>query len=139
MSYEDSWGGKNLGRRLPLRCKLCADGTGGEDADIAVGDFWATDAKGGYPAFDNADGNSVIIARTQRGAELLLAAADQRILTLNPPVNLESVAAVQPLQAERRRTLAGRLAGRRLAGYRVPPATGATTSCSSWLCTLRPT
>ncbi|MCV7151161.1 Coenzyme F420 hydrogenase/dehydrogenase, beta subunit C-terminal domain [Mycolicibacterium pyrenivorans] len=116
MSYEDSWG-KNLGRRLPLRCKLCADGTG-EDADIAVGDFWATDAKG-YPAFDNADGNSVIIARTQRGAELLLAAADQRILTLNP-VNLESVAAVQPLQAERRRTLAGRLAGRRLAGYRVP-------------------
>jgi coenzyme F420 hydrogenase subunit beta len=116
MSYEDSWG-YNLGRRLQLRCKLCPDGTG-EHADIAVGDYWATDDKG-FPVFANADGNSVIIARTQRGAALLAAALDQGVVTLEP-IDLDSVAAVQPLQTERRTTLAGRLVGRRLAGYRVP-------------------
>ena len=116
MSYEDSWG-KTLGRRLQLRCKLCADGTG-EHADIAVGDYWATDAKG-FPVFENADGISVIIARTQLGAVLLAEARDQRVVAMSP-IDLDSVAAVQPLQTERRRTLAGRLLGRRLAGYRVP-------------------
>jgi coenzyme F420 hydrogenase subunit beta len=116
MSYEDSWG-YNLGRKLQLRCKLCADGTG-EHSDIAVGDYWATDSRG-FPKFVNAEGNSVIVARTQRGASLIAAAVAQGVVMLEP-IDLDCVAAVQPLQTERRKTLAGRLAGRRLAGHRVP-------------------
>ncbi|WP_420831932.1 Coenzyme F420 hydrogenase/dehydrogenase, beta subunit C-terminal domain [Mycolicibacterium austroafricanum] len=120
MSYADSWG-KNLGRRLQARCKLCPDGTG-EHADIAVGDYWATDDQG-FPVFANAEGNSVIIARTQLGAELLNSAAREGVITLNA-VTLDDVAAVQPLQTLRRRTLAGRLVGRWLAGYRIPKYRG---------------
>lgn len=116
MSYEDSWGNV-LGRKLQARCKLCPDGTG-EHADIAVGDFWASDDKG-FPVFENADGNSVIIARTQRGAALLAAASADGVVTLKP-IDLDNAAAVQPLQSERRRTLAGRLVGRWLAGYQIP-------------------
>jgi coenzyme F420 hydrogenase subunit beta len=116
MSYADSWG-NNLGRQLQLRCKLCADGTG-EHADIAVGDYWAIDDKG-FPAFENADGISAVIARTQRGAALLAAASRQGVITLNP-IDLDNLAAVQPFQTQRRETLAGRLVGRRLAGYRIP-------------------
>lgn len=116
MSYADSWG-NNLGRHLQLRCKLCADGTG-EHADIAVGDYWAADEKG-FPVFAEAAGNSVIIARTQRGAALIAAASDQGVVHLSS-IDLDSAAAVQTLQTERRRTLAGRLVGRQLAGYRIP-------------------
>lgn len=116
MSYQESWG-KNLGRRLQNRCKLCPDGTG-EHADIVVGDYWATDAQG-FPVFADAEGNSVVIARTRRGAALILSALSQGVVELKS-IDLNDVAAVQPLQTSRRRTLAGRLAGRRLAGCRIP-------------------
>lgn len=115
-SYEKSWG-SHLGKRLQDRCKLCADGTG-EHADIAVGDYWAVDERG-FPVFDDAEGISVVIARTQRGASLLAAAVGQNVLKLKP-VDLSAVAAVQPLQTQRRLTLAGRLVGRRLSGRPVP-------------------
>lgn len=116
MSYEASWG-ETLGRRLQTRCKLCVDGTG-EHADISVGDYWTTDAKG-FPLFADAAGNSVVIARTRRGAELLAAAMDHGVIHLQT-VRLDEVAAVQPLQTQRRLTLAGRLVGRQLSGHRVP-------------------
>ncbi|MGS0685687.1 Coenzyme F420 hydrogenase/dehydrogenase, beta subunit C-terminal domain [Nakamurella sp. GG22] len=119
-SYEDSWG-NHLGRRLQERCKICPDGTGGH-ADIAVGDYWHADASG-FPLFDDADGLSVAIARTARGHRLLMSARDAGVLGLEP-VDLDAVAAVQPLQVKRRRTLLGRLAGRRLAGRAVPRYSG---------------
>ncbi len=119
-SYEDSWG-NHLGRRLQERCKICPDGTGGH-ADIAVGDYWHADASG-FPLFDDADGLSVAIARTERGHRLLVRARDAGVLGLEP-VELDAVAAVQPLQVKRRRTLLGRLAGRRLAGRAVPRYSG---------------
>jgi len=115
-SYEESWGG-HLGRRLQERCKICPDGTGGH-ADIAVGDYWRTDASG-FPTFADADGMSVAIARTPRGHQLLMAAQQAGVLVLGPIV-LDDVAAVQPLQVRRRRTLLGRLVGRVAAGRRVP-------------------
>lgn len=115
-SYEDSWG-THLGRDLQWRCKICVDGTGA-DADISVGDFWDAD-ENGYPRFVEQDGNSVVIARTPRGHELLLAAARAGVIHL-APANLDDVERIQPLQRDRRRTLNGRLAGRKLAGYRVP-------------------
>ena len=116
LSYEESWGSV-LGRRLQTRCKLCPDGTG-EHADIAVGDYWAADERG-FPQFSDAAGNSAIIARTQRGVALLRAAHEAGVVALEP-IDLDRVAAVQPLQSQRRVTLAGRLVGRRVAGYRIP-------------------
>lgn len=116
VSYEESWG-TVLGRKLQNRCKLCPDATG-EHADVAVGDYWATDDRG-FPTFDDAAGKSVVIARTERGAALLSEAIADKVIHLEP-LDLDDAAAVQPLQTERRRTLAGRLVGRKLAGRRIP-------------------
>lgn len=116
MSYQQSWG-KRLGRTVQTRCKLCVDGTG-EFADVAVGDFWESDADG-FPVFDDALGNSVVIARTERGARLLQEAAADGIVVL-AGVDLDDVAQVQPLQRLRRSTLVGRLLGRALGGKRIP-------------------
>lgn len=120
LSYDDSWG-KHLGRDLQWRCKICPDGTG-EDADIAVGDFWKADERG-YPLFDNADGESVVIARTLRGHDLLMEAARQGVVVLGE-VDLDDVERIQPLQRARKRTLPFRLLARRLALRRVPRFTG---------------
>ncbi|WP_082521223.1 Coenzyme F420 hydrogenase/dehydrogenase, beta subunit C-terminal domain [Rhodococcus sp. Leaf278] len=120
MSYDESWG-THLGRTVQWRCKLCVDGTGGH-ADIAVGDYWEVDSKG-YPAFENADGRSVVIARTPRGEELLAEATRDGALSLSP-LDLKLVAAVQPLQVDRKFTLAARLLGRTLAGKRTPRYSG---------------
>lgn len=116
ISYDDSWG-KHLGRDLQWRCKICPDGTG-EDADIAVGDFWKADEKG-YPLFDNADGESVVICRTSRGHDLLMEAARAGVVVLEP-VDLADVDRIQPLQRARKRTVAVRLAARTLAFKRIP-------------------
>lgn len=116
MSYRESWG-QHLGRDVQWRCKLCVDGTGG-DADLAVGDFWETDSAG-FPDFTDRDGSSVLIARTELGLELALAAEAAGVVSLSR-LNLGDVAGVQPLQVERRRTLAGRLLGRLLAGTPGP-------------------
>ncbi|MDZ7910279.1 MAG: Coenzyme F420 hydrogenase/dehydrogenase, beta subunit C-terminal domain [Rhodococcus sp. (in: high G+C Gram-positive bacteria)] len=120
MSYDESWG-THLGRTVQWRCKLCVDGTGGH-ADIAVGDYWEVDTKG-YPAFENAEGRSVVIARTPRGGRLLIDAAKDGVLSLSP-LDLKLVAAVQPLQVDRKYTLAARLIGRKLAGKRTPRYSG---------------
>lgn len=120
LSYDESWG-KHLGRALQRRCKICPDGVG-ESADIAVGDYWAVDDRG-YPLFHDDDGRSAVIARTQRGHELLMTAVQENVITLRE-IDINSVAAVQPLQVQRRRTLAGRLTGRLLAGKRIPRYVG---------------
>lgn len=120
MSYDDSWG-NHLGRDLQWRCKICPDGTG-EDSDIAVGDFWKSDARG-YPLFDDAAGESVVIARNVRGHQLLMAAAEAGAIIL-APVDLDEVDRIQPLQRSRKRTLAARLIARRLTFKRVPRFSG---------------
>lgn len=116
LSYEESWGG-HLGRDLQWRCKICVDGTG-EDADIAVGDFWRSDDRG-FPIFGEGPGNSVAIARTSKGHALLMQAEAKGLIELKA-LGLDRVAPVQPLQVMRRRTLAARLIGRLLSGRRVP-------------------
>lgn len=120
VSYDESWG-KHLGRDLQWRCKLCPDGTG-EHSDVSVGDYWHSDERG-YPIFDDASGNSAVIARTERGHELLLAAIDAGVLELSP-VDLESVSQIQPLQRNRRRTIIVRQWARMIAGNRVPSYRG---------------
>lgn len=119
LSYEESWG-NHLGRNLQWRCKICPDGTG-ESADVSVGDYWEASGSG-YPSFDDAPGRSVVIARSQRGAEVLRACAAAGVIELIP-LNLDAVSAVQPLQVERRTSLVGRLLGRRLGGKTIPKYT----------------
>ncbi|MGX7724528.1 Coenzyme F420 hydrogenase/dehydrogenase, beta subunit C-terminal domain [Rhodococcus sp. 5G237] len=116
MSYDESWG-RHIGRDIQWRCKLCVDGTG-SDADISVGDYWLAD-ESGYPKFDDDDGNSVVIARSARGHQILMEAAEDGIIVLSR-VNLDDVAKIQPLQVERKFFLLGRLMGRLLSGKRIP-------------------
>ncbi|CAN5330851.1 hypothetical protein BH09ACT10_BH09ACT10_23700 [soil metagenome] len=116
VSYDESWG-KHLGHALQWRCKICVDGTGGH-ADVSVGDYWKSD-DAGYPIFDNEDGRSVVIARTARGDSLLRLASTAGVLHLEP-LDLGLVLPVQPLQVDRRMTLAYRLLGRAVVG-KLPP------------------
>jgi coenzyme F420 hydrogenase subunit beta len=116
MSYHDSWGGI-LSKHVQHRCKICADGTG-KAADIICADAWECDEEG-YPIFEEADGISLIVSRTQLGARLLDdAVAADRIET--GPFDVAGLAAIQPGQRERRRALLARLSALRLAGRPVP-------------------
>ncbi|MGX6508890.1 Coenzyme F420 hydrogenase/dehydrogenase, beta subunit C-terminal domain [Rhodococcus sp. SJ-2] len=115
-AYNESWG-KHLGPTTQWRCKICPDGIG-ESADITAGDFWHADERG-YPSFEENDGVSVLIARTERGDRLVRRAIAEGILGARP-TNVNEVVAVQPLQVKRRATLAGRTTGAFLAGKRPP-------------------
>lgn len=115
-SYDESWG-QALGPTTQWRCKICVDGVG-ESADIVAADFWKSDDRG-YPVFDDADGISALIARTRRGQETVRDAIDAGVLTVEP-LDIDQLAAVQPLQVERRQLLAARLTGSVLAGRRPP-------------------
>jgi coenzyme F420 hydrogenase subunit beta len=114
--YDDSWG-THLGPTAQWRCKLCPDGVG-ESADIVAADYWNTDARG-YPLFTESDGVSALIARTARGLDVIQRAIAAGVLVV-APLDIERLAAVQPLQHRRRQQLFARLLGTRLAGRRVP-------------------
>lgn len=114
--YDDSWG-KTLGPSTQWRCKVCPDGVG-ESADIVAADYWHVDERG-YPSFVEGDGASALIARTARGLKTVLEAAAAGVIQISE-VGMDSLDAVQPLQRERRRFLAARMLGARLAGRGVP-------------------
>lgn len=114
--YERSWG-RTLGPAVQWRCKVCVDGTG-ESADIVAADAWLTDERG-YPVFSESEGSSALLARTARGREAILAAAAAGAIRLEP-LGIAELAAAQPLQTGRRRFLAARLLGARLAGRKPP-------------------
>ncbi|WP_343900364.1 Coenzyme F420 hydrogenase/dehydrogenase, beta subunit C-terminal domain [Arthrobacter rhombi] len=120
MSYDESWG-KVLGPATQWRCKVCPDGVG-ESADIAVADFWDSD-ESGYPIFNEAEGSSAVIARTIRGKGILMEAVSEGIIELDP-IDINSLASVQPLQVQRRTGLLARLTGSLVAGRRIPRFTG---------------
>ncbi|WP_431278373.1 Coenzyme F420 hydrogenase/dehydrogenase, beta subunit C-terminal domain [Leifsonia poae] len=115
-SYDESWG-STLGPAVQWRCKICADGVE-ESADITAADFWRADAQG-YPVFAEGAGRSALIARTERGYDIVLRAVEAGVISVTP-MEIDDLAAVQPLQTTRRSTLSGRLLGARLAGGRVP-------------------
>lgn len=114
--YDHSWG-KVLGPTVQWRCKICPDGIG-ESADIVAADFWETDATG-YPVFEERDGVSALLARTERGLAVLDEAFADGALD-GSDLDLEALAGVQPAQVERRRTLLARTLGARIAGRPVP-------------------
>ena len=110
LSYEESWG--FLQRYRPWRCYICPDHTG-EFADIAVGDAWYRTIEPGEP------GNSLIVIRTQRGREIVHAAAKAGFISLlrNDPTLLPRS---QPNLLETRGGLWMRLKVLRLFGAAVP-------------------
>ena len=63
LTYEQSWG-EVLQRHRPWRCHTCVDHSG-EFADIAVGDPWYR------PPSDGDPGRSLVLARTERGRQIL--------------------------------------------------------------------
>lgn len=116
MTYMESWGNV-LSSHVQHRCKLCADGTG-KAADIVCADAWEADDKG-YPLFEETDGVSLVVTRTQIGATLLAEAQEAGHLQ-TAPFDADTLADIQPGQSGRRRALAARLTGQVLAGRPVP-------------------
>lgn len=74
MTYEQSWG-QILSNYGQIRCRLCPDSTG-EFADISCGDPWYRDIQ------EDEAGYSLILARTQEGADFLKQATEARYLYL---------------------------------------------------------
>lgn len=119
LSYAQSWG-EVLAHQVQFRCKICPDSVGGA-ADVAAADAWYGD-ESGYPEFEEADGRSLIIARTARG-DALVRAAEAAGLLVTTPLAITEIDRMQPHQAERRSLIGSRLVALRLAG-RTPPQSG---------------
>ncbi|MFZ5749509.1 MAG: Coenzyme F420 hydrogenase/dehydrogenase, beta subunit C-terminal domain [Pseudomonadota bacterium] len=116
MSYNDSWG-KILTRHIQHRCKICADGSG-MSADLVCADAWEADADG-YPVFEEAEGASLIVARTPLG-QALMAEVERAGAIATRPFDTDGIARMQPGQVFRRSVVLARLAALRLAGRPVP-------------------
>lgn len=127
MTYHDSWGGI-LSNHVQLRCKICADGTG-KAADLVCADAWHCDEKG-YPLFEERDGVSLIVARTEIGTRLLDSAHSAGEIETHA-FNPADLAAIQPGQLDRRQALFARLAGLRVLGRPVPRYRGLQISAAA--------
>jgi coenzyme F420 hydrogenase subunit beta len=114
--YASAWS-RVLGRQIETRCRVCADGTG-RFSDLVVADYWDADERG-YPKFTEAKGRSAVIARTQRGHEMLRAAAADGVIEITQ-MEMSQLVGIQPAQTARQRTLVARLAARLLMGKRIP-------------------
>jgi coenzyme F420 hydrogenase subunit beta len=126
MTYHESWGGY-LSKEVQFRCKICPDAVGGV-ADIACADAWYGD-EDGYPKFEEAEGRSLIVVRTEAGERLLKAALAAGALAAEP-LNPDEIEKMQPAQARRKRLVFARTAALsltlqprpRMAGLRVMQA-----------------
>lgn len=104
MSYADSWGG-HLSKEVQFRCKICPDAVGGV-ADIACADAWYG-GESGYPTFEEQDGRSLIISRSEAGERLLASAIAANALAVEP-LDVREIDLMQPSQARRKRLVAAR-------------------------------
>lgn len=111
LTYEQSWG-EVLAKHQQWRCKVCADHTG-EFADIAVGDPWYRTIQEGEP------GQSLILARTERGRAIIEAAAKAGYLHVEClPHSL--MQQLHPNPTKTKGHVWGRLLGCRLLGKPAP-------------------
>lgn len=127
MNYQDSWG-EILGPRLQFRCKICPDGVG-EMADIVCGDAWHI--KNGHPDFEELPGESIILARTPYGQQLLKQAELAGYLN-TAEFDLKNLAAIQPSQKNRRRAVIPRLLALILARRPFPQYKGFYLLKNAW-------
>lgn len=114
LSYEESWG--ILARNKQWRCNLCPDHTG-EFADIAVGDPWYRKIPAGEA------GQSLVLARTERGREVIRSAMGQQAIKLEH-AEAWKLPASQKNLLKTRGAVWGRLFGLRLAGISIPKYQG---------------
>ena len=121
MTYNESWG-TFLNKHLQPRCKVCADGTG-EMADVVCADAWH-ESKDGYPSFEEAEGRSLILARTKKGQELISKAKKFGYIKGVEDFNITELKAIQPYQYSRKRTLIARLLALKLLQVKTPKYTG---------------
>lgn len=120
MSYAESWGGY-LSKEVQFRCKICPDAVGGV-ADIACADAWYG-GETGYPQFEEQDGRSLIVARTEVGSELLAAATEAGALEVQA-LDIEEINLMQPSQARRKRLIRARVGAMRVTAQPVPVMKG---------------
>jgi coenzyme F420 hydrogenase subunit beta len=120
MSYADSWGGI-LARNLQFRCKICPDGTGGF-ADLVCADAWEADEQG-YPLFEERDGVSLVMSRTDKGEALLRDAQASGHIAVSP-FALETLVSIQPGQRDKRRLALSRIAALVVSGRPRPAFRG---------------
>ena len=106
MTYARSWG-DYLSKEVQFRCKICPDAVGGA-ADIACADAWYGDEEG-YPSFNEAEGRSLIMVRTERGERLLRQALTAGALSAEP-LDIGEIDKMQPAQARRKRLILARVA-----------------------------
>lgn len=146
MSYARSWG-DHLSKEVQFRCKICPDAIGGA-ADIACADAWYGN-EAGYPQFEEADGRSLIIARSELGHQLLKEALSSGSLSAEP-LPIAEIEKMQPGQARRKRLVLARVASLpvalqprpRMRGLKVleaAQAAPATEAARNFLGTLRRT
>lgn len=120
MTYARSWGGF-LSKEVQFRCKICPDAVGGV-ADIACADAWYGDDDG-YPSFDEADGRSLIVARSDVGERFLQAALEANVLSATP-LEVAEIDRMQPSQARRKRLILARVAALFATGQPAPQMRG---------------
>ncbi|CAM5403192.1 Coenzyme F420 hydrogenase OS=Stutzerimonas stutzeri OX=316 GN=CXK95_16365 PE=4 SV=1 [Stutzerimonas stutzeri] len=104
MTYNDSWG-KVLNRHLQTRCKICR--TASASSPISSADGWEGDEKG-YPSFEERDGNSLILIRTDKGRELFRNAEADGVVQAEA-FDTAGIFAIRPFQYYRRTTILPRL------------------------------
>ncbi len=116
MSYPVSWG-EILTHKVQPRCKICADATG-VFSDITFADAWYDDG-GGMPSFDEQDGRSLVLARTDRGQGIVEeAVAADAIYTEGLAV--EEIAKMQPYHVLRKQFVMSRLMALRCCFRPIP-------------------
>ncbi|MEL6830264.1 MAG: Coenzyme F420 hydrogenase/dehydrogenase, beta subunit C-terminal domain [Pseudomonadota bacterium] len=116
MSYVECWR-QFLSKYVKHRCKICADGTG-VAADIVCADVWETDDRG-YPLFEEKDGQSLVMARTPLGQEVIHTAVGDGVIELEP-YDIKMLERIQPGQSARRKALLARLLALKLIGSSTP-------------------
>lgn len=106
MDYGTCWGGY-LTRHVQFRCKICPDAVGGS-ADVACADAWFGGEKG-YPEFDDRDGRSLVMVRSDAGQRLVAAAIEAGVIACEPSSAAE-VDLMQPSQRKRKSLVRARTA-----------------------------
>lgn len=127
MGYHESWGGQ-LSKEVQFRCKICPDAVGGV-ADIACADAWYG-GDDGYPKFEEEDGRSLVIARTEIGQQLIDRAIGAGACAVEP-VDVTAIDLMQPSQARRKHLIGARTLACRLAMQPVPGMTGLDVAAAS--------
>ncbi len=131
-SYNDSWG-SILNKHLHFRCKICPDGMG-TMGDLTFGDAW--EEENGYPSFEEQEGKSLIIARNNKGKNLIEQAVNNGYLKVDN-YSLDHLEKIQPYQAERKKLIGSRILALRLTGLFYPQFSGFYLRENSLLVSLR--